>query len=53
MRSSGNVGKKGAIGMKARFDSVGQAGREAKRLEKNRKTKESMCQLVVQAVMKK
>lgn len=39
--------------MKARFDSICQAGREAKRLEKNRKTKEHMCQLVVQAVTKK
>ena len=39
--------------MKARFDSIGQAGRETKRLEKNRKTKEHMGQLVVQAVTKK
>ena len=37
--------------MKPRYDSVGQAGREAKRLEKRRKAKERVCMLV--AVMRK
>lgn len=38
--------------MKQRFDSVGQAGRQAKRMEKQRKEKERICQIVV-AVMRK
>ena len=38
--------------MKPRYDSVGQAGREAKRLEKQRKAKERIYQMVV-AVMRK
>ena len=33
--------------MKPRFDSIGQSGRQAKRLEKQRKAKERICQMVV------
>ena len=38
--------------MKPRFDSIGQSGRQAKRMEKQRKAKERICQMVV-AVMRK
>ena len=38
--------------MKPRFDSIGQSGRQAKRVEKQRKAKERICQMVV-AVMRK
>ena len=38
--------------MKPRFDSIGQSGRQAKRLEKQRKAKERICQMVVEVMRK-
>ena len=38
--------------MKPRFDSIGQSGRQAKRLEKQRKAKERICQMVVEVMHK-
>ena len=38
--------------MKPRFDSIGQSGRQAKRLEKQRKAKERICQMVVAVTRK-
>ena len=38
--------------MKPRYDTIGQSGRQAKRLEKQRKAKEHIYQMVV-AVMRK
>ena len=38
--------------MKPRYDTIGQSGRQAKRMEKQRKEKERICQTVV-AVMRK
>ena len=37
--------------MKPRYDTIGQAGRQAKRMEKQRKAKKRICQIVV-AVMR-
>ena len=41
--------------MKPRYDTIGQSGRQAKRMEKQRKAKERVCRLVVkvEAVMHK
>ena len=38
--------------MKPRYDTIGQSGRQSKKLEKQRKAKERICQIVV-AVMRK
>ena len=38
--------------MKPRYDTIGQSGRQAKRMEKQRKAKERICQTVV-AVMQR
>ena len=38
--------------MKPRYDAIGQSGRQAKRMEKKRKAKERIYQMVV-AVMRK
>ena len=38
--------------MKPRFDSIGQSGRQAKRMEKQRKAKERICQMVVKVMHK-
>ncbi len=38
--------------MKPRYDTIGQSGRQAKRLEKQRKAKERIFQMVVKVMHK-
>ena len=38
--------------MKPRYDTIGQSERQARKMEKQRKAKERICQMVV-AVMRK